>query len=122
MLIPCLAPSSKGNLHEMAKLYVTRVTSRRARRRCDVRFTPESGHVQCNSVCPLCANSGLMHRSKQHFYSITSSARVSSVGGIVSPSALAVLRLITISNLAGSWTGRSAGLAPLRMRSMYPAA
>ena len=21
-------------------------------------FTPESGHVQCNSVCPLCANSG----------------------------------------------------------------
>jgi hypothetical protein len=24
----------------------------------DVRFTPESGHVQCNSVCPLCANSG----------------------------------------------------------------
>jgi hypothetical protein len=24
----------------------------------DVRFTPQSGHVQCNSVCPLCANSG----------------------------------------------------------------
>jgi hypothetical protein len=24
----------------------------------DVRFTPNSGHVQCNSVCPLCANSG----------------------------------------------------------------
>jgi hypothetical protein len=23
-----------------------------------VRFTPESGHVQCNSGCPLCANSG----------------------------------------------------------------
>src|SRR6478672_4786895 len=23
-----------------------------------VRFTPESGHVQCNSVCLLCANSG----------------------------------------------------------------
>ena len=23
-----------------------------------VRFTPKSGHVQCNSVCPLCANSG----------------------------------------------------------------
>jgi hypothetical protein len=30
MLIPRLAPSSKGNLHEMAKLYVTRVTSRRS--------------------------------------------------------------------------------------------
>ena len=23
-----------------------------------VRFTPESGHVRCNSVCPLSANSG----------------------------------------------------------------
>ena len=22
----------------------------------DVRFTPESGHVQCNSACPLCAD------------------------------------------------------------------
>ena len=28
----------------------------------NVRFTPESGHVQCNSACPLCANSG--HRMK----------------------------------------------------------
>jgi len=33
-------------------------------------------------------------------YSITSSARASSVGGIVKPIALAVLRLITISNLS----------------------
>ena len=24
----------------------------------DVRFTPESGHVQCTRPCPLCANSG----------------------------------------------------------------
>jgi len=24
----------------------------------DVRFTPESGHLQCNSACPLWANSG----------------------------------------------------------------
>ena len=24
----------------------------------NVRFTPKSGHVQCNSACPLCANSG----------------------------------------------------------------
>jgi len=24
----------------------------------DVRFTPNSGHVRCNSQCPLCANSG----------------------------------------------------------------
>ena len=29
-----------------------------------VRFTPESGHVQCTSRCPLSARSRLMHRSK----------------------------------------------------------
>ena len=31
-------------------------------------FTPNSGHVQRTSPCPLCANSGLMHRSKQHLF------------------------------------------------------
>ena len=50
-------------------------------------------------------------------YSITSSARASSVGGSVSPSALAVLRLITSSYLEACSTGRSAGLAPLRILS-----
>ena len=35
----------------------------------------------------------LMHRSKHHPYSITSSARASSVGGIVEPSALAVCKV-----------------------------
>ena len=48
-------------------------------------------------------------------HSITSSARAKSVGGIVNPSALAVFRLMTSSNLMLCWTGRSAGLAPLRI-------
>lgn len=48
---------------------------------------------------------------------ITSSARTSTVCGIVRPSALAVFRLITSSNLFGCSTGRSAGLAPLRILS-----
>src|SRR5262245_39020705 len=39
-------------------------------------------------------------------YSITSLASTRSVGGIVRPSALAVFRLITSSNLVGCWTGR----------------
>jgi hypothetical protein len=43
--------------------------------------------------CPFRATTGLMHCSKQHLYSITSSARASSVGGNSRPSALAVLRL-----------------------------
>src|SRR5258708_28269745 len=50
-------------------------------------------------------------------YSITSSARTSSVGGTVRPSALAVFMLITSSNLVGCSTGRSAGLVPLRLLS-----
>ena len=27
----------------------------------------KSGHVQCNSACPLCAKSGLVQRSKKLF-------------------------------------------------------
>jgi hypothetical protein len=50
-------------------------------------------------------------------YSITSSAATSRVCGTVNPSALAVLRLMTSSNLVGCCTGRSPGFSPLRMRS-----
>src|SRR5262249_6803473 len=50
-------------------------------------------------------------------HSITSSARPSSGSGTVSPSALAVLRLMTSVYLSGCWIGGSPGLAPLRMRS-----
>ena len=49
-------------------------------------------------------------------YSITSSARASKAGGTSSPSVLAVLRLMTISNFVGCTTGRSLGFSPLRMR------
>src|SRR5882757_9832354 len=46
-------------------------------------------------------------------HSITSSARASTVSGTARPSAFAVLRFITSSNLVGACTGRSAGLPPL---------
>ena len=52
-----------------------------------------------------------------HGYSMTWSARRSNVCGIVIPSAFAVFMLITSSNLVGCSTGRSAGLAPLRILS-----
>src|SRR5436190_8644736 len=45
-------------------------------------------------------------------YSITLSARARKDSGMVSPSALAVLRLITNSNLLGCSTGTSATFAP----------
>jgi hypothetical protein len=49
-------------------------------------------------------------------HSITSSAASGRPSGMFRPSILAVLRLITSSNLVGSWTGRSPGFSPLRIR------
>src|SRR4051812_7181240 len=55
-------------------------------------------------------------------HSITSSAIASKFGGTSMSSALAVVRLITSSNLVGSCTGRSAGAAPFSILSTYWAA
>src|SRR5206468_12085623 len=49
-------------------------------------------------------------------HSITSSARASTVGGTVMPTALAVLRLMTSSNLVGCTIGRSPGFSPFKTR------
>jgi hypothetical protein len=46
------------------------------------------------------------------FHSITSSAIASKPGGNVKPSALAVFKLMTSSNLVGCMIGRSAGFSP----------
>jgi len=50
-------------------------------------------------------------------YLMTRSARASTLGGIVRPICLAVLRLINSSNFVGCSTGRSAGFAPFRILS-----
>ena len=47
------------------------------------------------------AKSGLMHRSKNSFYWITSSAVASNAVGTVRPRTFAVFRLITSWNLTG---------------------
>src|SRR5215475_7092947 len=62
------------------------------------RFAPKAtvGHQDAN--LSLCARTA---PQQQRHYSITSSARASSVGGTSRPSALAVLRLITSSYLVG---------------------
>ena len=77
-----------------------------------VRFT-QYRHVRCNGACPLCANSG--HPD----YSITSSARATMAGGMVTPKALAVLRLSTNSNCVGCKTGISAGFDSFRICPTY---
>ena len=56
---------------------------------------------------------------KADIYSITSSGCTSSVFGILSPSALADLRLINNSTFVPCWTGRSRGFSPLRIRAAY---
>src|SRR2546425_7936458 len=56
------------------------------RRSIAVRFTSESSRNSDKVALTLSARNGLMHRSKQHRYSITSSARPSSESGKVMPS------------------------------------
>ena len=58
------------------------------------------------------------HAPQQNYkcYSITSSARANSIGGTVSPSAFADLRLMTKSNLVGCSTGSSLAFTPFKMR------
>src|SRR5262249_47496401 len=51
-------------------------------------------------------------------HSITSSASASRLAGTSMPSAFAVLRLITKSNLIGCCTGMSAGFSPFRIRAI----
>ena len=65
---------------------------------------------------------GASDESSSIHYWMISSARASTDGGIVSPSAFAVGRLITNSNVEACSTGRSAGLAPFRILSMKTAA
>src|SRR5262245_711586 len=79
-------------------------------------FVPRADScIAANYAHPRCVIQSLRH-------SITSSAWASSVGEIVRPSALAVLRLMTRSNLVGCSIGKSPGLAPLRIWSARIAA
>jgi hypothetical protein len=71
------------------------------------------GHLDfCNNICH-----NRTHALQQlAVYSITSSARASSVDGIVMPNVLAAFKLITRSILVICCTGRSAGFSPFKMR------
>ena len=59
------------------------------------RFWVNRVGLMLRQLLPVCATSGLMRRSKNYHYSITSSALITIDGGTVSPSAFAVLRLTT---------------------------
>src|SRR6516162_4492505 len=86
------------------------------RRSRQIRSTSDSGHRGEPERPPFSANSRSEQVQQiQQAYSITSSASESRLSETLTPSALAVLTLITNSNLVGCRIGRSAGLAPLRI-------
>jgi hypothetical protein len=78
-------------------------------------LTPRPAVLLHRSEPPDSAITGLMRCSRRRGYSITSSARTRMVGGTASPRDFAVLALNASSNFVGCSTGRSAGLAPLRI-------
>jgi hypothetical protein len=88
--------------------FASKVTSGNATLATQVDATPYLGRTFTGWIAPACG---------WRTYSITSSARASSDDGTVSPSALAVIRLTTRSNLVGCSTGRSAGFVPRNILS-----
>jgi hypothetical protein len=81
--------------------------------------SPAGERLAAKWPCPpeavIAVAANLRCNKRLEAYSITSSARASSIGGISRPSDLAVLRLITNSYLVDCITGRSAGLVPFRI-------
>jgi hypothetical protein len=73
------------------------------------------GPASPQTFATISARSGHYRNAVLSYYSMISSAPADRPGGTSKPIAFAVLRLITNSNLVGSRTGRSAGLAPLRI-------
>src|SRR6266699_2455522 len=93
--------------------------------RCDIReaYVLHFAHVVVfTQDGPTAAIGGPILLRCEMRHSITSSAARRMPSGTSIPSALAVLRLTMNLNLVGSCTGRSPGLAPLRMRSTYKGA
>ena len=73
--------------------------------------------LRCAGKRPPCGCTAEKRDELAPPHSITSSASASSIGGIAKPSALAVFKLMTRSNLVGCSTARSAGFAPRRILS-----
>ena len=85
----------------------------------NVRYAPNSDLSTAEFVCPLSAITGPLHRSKQHRYSISPSARASSVAGTSTPirqKPRAIRPGLRICQLAIDQTGR---LPPRRNDSSH---
>ncbi len=73
------------------------------------------GLLRARRERPRCRGAANERDERAAVHSMTSSARTSSDVGISRPSALAVVMLMTRSNLVGCSTGMSAGLAPRKI-------
>ena len=98
MVRPSIQPSSRSRCTKVANQWLATVGVRR----------PRTQWSDFTAVCCVLATSGQRRRAAEQSdecaprrHSITSSARASSVGDRVRPSALAVFRLIRSSSLVG---------------------
>ena len=93
---------------------------------CRMSALGHSRRLRLSALCPVylkqqtfpdpVGTSQLCHKQMCGRYSITSLARPIRCGGRCNRSALAVCRLMYNSSFVTCWTGRSAGLSPLRIR------
>ena len=88
----------------------------------DVRLPPKADIVQHGGNVRFVQKADSCSAAGWRSHSIRSSASDKNDAGIVSPSAFAVVRLRTNSNLVGCLTGRSPGFAPCRILSTMSAA
>ena len=72
--------------------------------------------MRTRSERPNCRRTADQRDEVATFHSITSSAVARSVEGILSPSALAVLRLMSISSFVGNSKGKLPAFSPLAVR------
>jgi hypothetical protein len=100
-----IVPDANG--HALAYVYFEEEPGRRAAAKL---LTGDGARHMAANIAKLPALSA----ARACVYSITLSARARKDSGMVSPSALAVFRLTTRSNLLGCSTGRSSGLMPRR--------
>src|SRR5262249_8800415 len=111
------------DITEIEKSFAKNLEGRRGRRRGrkwrEDADLSSRGLLRARRERPRYTRAAEQRYERAALHSITSSARASKVAGTSRPSALAVFRLITSSNLVGCMIGRSAGFAPLRMRPAY---
>jgi hypothetical protein len=93
----------------------TRCHQSESRKREYCAIQPMSALTPKADMCSATRDVRFVPKADMRRYSITSSAMARMPDGMAKPSALAVLRLMTSSNLTSWMIGRSPGFSPLRI-------